>query len=127
MFVNGAGGLFVADKNNNRVVKLPAGTTTQFVICSISKSFTATGVAVLHDEGRLDWTKPVRDYLPEFRLHDAVATERVTVIDLLCHHTGLPRHAEASMRMLAPLAASVPVHAARESQLASGVHVGSAG
>ncbi len=41
---------------------------------------------------RLDWTKPVRDYLPEFRLHDAVATERVTVIDLLCHHTGLPRH-----------------------------------
>jgi hypothetical protein len=26
MFVNGAGGLFVADKNNSRVVKLPAGT-----------------------------------------------------------------------------------------------------
>jgi CubicO group peptidase (beta-lactamase class C family) len=71
---------------------LPAGTTTQFVICSISKSFTATGVAVLHDEGRLDWTKPVRDYLPEFRLHDHVATERVTIRDLLSHTTGLPRH-----------------------------------
>jgi CubicO group peptidase (beta-lactamase class C family) len=71
---------------------LPAGTTTQFVICSISKSFTATGVAVLHDEGRLDWTKPVRDYLPEFCLHDHVATERVTIRDLLSHNTGLPRH-----------------------------------
>jgi CubicO group peptidase (beta-lactamase class C family) len=34
----------------------------------------------------------VRDYIPEFRLHDAVATDRVTVRDLLCHHSGLPRH-----------------------------------
>jgi CubicO group peptidase (beta-lactamase class C family) len=65
---------------------------TQFILCSVTKSFTALGLAMLVDEGRLDWAKPVRDYLPEFRLHDAVATERVTVIDLLCHHTGLPRH-----------------------------------
>jgi CubicO group peptidase (beta-lactamase class C family) len=34
----------------------------------------------------------VRDYIPEFRLHDAVATDRITVRDLLCHHSGLPRH-----------------------------------
>jgi len=40
----------------------------------------------------MDWKKPVRDYIPEFRLHDAVATDRVTVRDLLCHHSGLPRH-----------------------------------
>jgi CubicO group peptidase (beta-lactamase class C family) len=25
-------------------------------------------------------------------LHDAVATDRITVRDLLCHHSGLPRH-----------------------------------
>jgi hypothetical protein len=36
---------------------------------------------MLVDEGRLDWAMPVRDYLPEFRLHDAVATEGVTTID----------------------------------------------
>lgn len=71
---------------------LPVTAATQFLIGSITKSFTATGVALLHNEGRLDWTKPVRDYLPEFRLHDAVATERVTVRDLLCHQSGLPRH-----------------------------------
>ena len=71
---------------------LPVTTATQFLICSITKSFTATGMALLHNEGRLDWTKPVRDYIPEFRLHDAVATERVTVRDLLCHQSGLPRH-----------------------------------
>ena len=71
---------------------LPVTTATQFVMCSITKSFTATGVALLHNEGRLDWTKPVRDYLPEFRLHDPVATERVTIRDLLSHQSGLPRH-----------------------------------
>jgi CubicO group peptidase (beta-lactamase class C family) len=71
---------------------LPVTPATQFLIGSITKSFTATGVALLHNEGRLDWTKPVRDYIPEFRLHDAVATERVTVCDLLCHQSGLPRH-----------------------------------
>jgi CubicO group peptidase (beta-lactamase class C family) len=71
---------------------LPVTPTTQFLIASITKSFTATGVALLHDEGRLDWIKPVRDYIPEFRLYDPVATERVTVQDLLCHQSGLPRH-----------------------------------
>jgi len=71
---------------------LPATPQTQFVICSITKTLTATALALLVDEGRLDWTKPVRDYIPEFRMHDALATERITVRDLLCHHSGLPRH-----------------------------------
>ena len=70
----------------------PATPDTQFLICSITKTFTATALALLVDEGRLDWRKPVRDYIPEFRLHDPVATERVAVRDLLCHHSGLPRH-----------------------------------
>jgi hypothetical protein len=71
---------------------LKVTTDTQFLIGSITKSFTATGLALLMDERRLDWKKPVRDYIPEFRLHDAVATDRITVRDLLCHHSGLPRH-----------------------------------
>jgi len=71
---------------------LPVTPQTQFVICSITKSFTASAIALLHNEGVLDWTKPVRDYLPEFRLSDPVATERVTIRDLLSHQSGLPRH-----------------------------------
>jgi CubicO group peptidase (beta-lactamase class C family) len=71
---------------------LKVTTDTQFLIGSVTKSFTATGLALLVDERRLDWTKPVRDYIPEFRLHDPVATDRITVRDLLCHHSGLPRH-----------------------------------
>jgi CubicO group peptidase (beta-lactamase class C family) len=76
----------------NVETNLPVTADTRFVICSITKSFTATAVALLHSEGYLDWSKPVRDYLPEFRLHDPMATERVTTLDLLCHQTGLPRH-----------------------------------
>src|SRR4051812_17236030 len=71
---------------------LPVTTDTHFMICSITKSFTSTGLALLVDEQRLDWKNPVRDYIPEFRLHDAVATDRITVRDLLCHQSGLPRH-----------------------------------
>src|ERR1700686_4709935 len=71
---------------------LPVSVDTQFVLCSITKSFTAAGLGMLVDERRLDWTKPVREYVPEFRLPDPIATDRVTVQDLLCHHSGLPRH-----------------------------------
>src|SRR6266849_1855097 len=71
---------------------LKVTTDTQFQLMSVSKPFTSTGLALLMDERRLDWKKPVRDYIPEFRLHDAVATDRITVRDLLCHHSGLPRH-----------------------------------
>ncbi len=68
---------------------LAVTTDTQFAICSITKSFTSTGLALLVDERRMDWRKPVREYIPEFRLHDAVASDRITVRDLLCHHSGL--------------------------------------
>ncbi|MDM0057228.1 serine hydrolase [Variovorax fucosicus] len=71
---------------------LPVTTDTQFLLCSITKSFTAAGLGLLVDERKLDWDRPVREVIPEFRLHDPVATERLTVRDLLCHHSGLPRH-----------------------------------
>jgi CubicO group peptidase (beta-lactamase class C family) len=71
---------------------LKVTTDTQFLIGSATKSFTATGLALLMDERRMDWKKPVRECIPEFRLHDAVATDRITVRDLLCHRSGLPRH-----------------------------------
>jgi CubicO group peptidase (beta-lactamase class C family) len=67
-------------------------TTTLFPIGSITKSFTATGLALLVDEGKLTWDVPVREILPEFRLKDPVANERCTLRDLLTHRTGLPRH-----------------------------------
>jgi CubicO group peptidase (beta-lactamase class C family) len=52
----------------------PVGPDTLFPICSVTKSFTATGLALLVDEGKLEWDAPVREMLPEFRLRDPVAS-----------------------------------------------------
>ena len=65
---------------------------TLFAIGSCSKAFTAVTMGILVDEGKLDWNKPVREYLPSFKLKDPFATERMTPLDLVCHRSGLPRH-----------------------------------
>jgi CubicO group peptidase (beta-lactamase class C family) len=72
----------------------PASVTenTVFPIASCSKAFTATLVAMLADEGKLKWDDKVRDHLDYFRLSDELADREVTLRDLLCHRTGMPRH-----------------------------------
>lgn len=71
---------------------LSVTTDTQFLLGNNTMSFTATGLGMLADDGALDWTKPVRDYLSEFRLHDPIAADRITLLDLLTHRSGLPAH-----------------------------------
>jgi CubicO group peptidase (beta-lactamase class C family) len=70
----------------------PVTTKTLFAIGSSTKSFTVTSLGVLADQGKLDWDKPVREYLPDFQLMDQFATERMTPRDLVTHRSGLPRH-----------------------------------
>lgn len=72
--------------------KKPATEKTLFRLASVTKSFTAAGVAALVTQGKLEWNKPVWDYLPEFRLYDEDLTAQVTLVDLLSHRTGLPSH-----------------------------------
>jgi CubicO group peptidase (beta-lactamase class C family) len=72
--------------------KLPVTPATLFPIGSITKSFTALTFAILKNEGKVDWDKPVRSYLPEFQMNDPVASEQATPRDLFSHRTGLPRH-----------------------------------
>jgi CubicO group peptidase (beta-lactamase class C family) len=72
--------------------KLPVTTETLFAIGSSSKAFTAAGVCLLQEDGKLELDKPVIEYLPSFKLHDAYATEKLTPRDLLSHRSGLPRH-----------------------------------
>jgi len=70
----------------------PVGANTLFDIASMTKSFTTTAMAVLVDQGKLDWNKPVRDYLPWFEMYDPIATHLVTPRDLVAHRCGLPTH-----------------------------------
>ncbi len=72
--------------------KLPVTGATMFPIASITKSFTVTALGTLVDQGRLEWDRPVREYLPGFRMNDPVATDQLTTRDMVTHRSGLPRH-----------------------------------
>jgi CubicO group peptidase (beta-lactamase class C family) len=62
---------------------------TRFGIASNTKLFTATALAILVEEGKLAWDRPVVDYLPAFALSDPYVTRELTVRDLLVHRSGL--------------------------------------
>jgi CubicO group peptidase (beta-lactamase class C family) len=83
-----ARGFGYRDVNNH----LPMTPDTLFPLGSASKSFTATAIALLADEGRIALDNPVRMYLPDFFLQDPVASATLTTRDLLTHKSGLPRH-----------------------------------
>ncbi|MBP1766051.1 MAG: hypothetical protein H6P98_166 [Candidatus Aminicenantes bacterium] len=72
--------------------RLPVTERTIMPIGSLTKSFTAFVIGQLVDDGKLDWDAPVRNYVPDFRMYDPFATERMTLRDMACHRSGLPRH-----------------------------------
>ncbi len=61
---------------------------TVFQLASLSKAFTAAGIGILVDEGKLKWEDKVVDHLPEFKLYDPYVTREFTIRDLLCHRNG---------------------------------------
>ena len=61
---------------------------TLFQIGSTTKTFTATAVMRLVDEGKLDLDAPVRQYIRGLRLKDPGVTRKVTVRHLLTHTGG---------------------------------------
>jgi CubicO group peptidase (beta-lactamase class C family) len=65
-----------------------ATTDSVFQIGSITKTWTATLVMQLVDEGLLDLDEAVVRYLPDFALADAAAASTLTVRQLLCHTAG---------------------------------------
>jgi CubicO group peptidase (beta-lactamase class C family) len=62
---------------------------TLFAIASNTKAFTSAGLAILVDQGKLDWDDHVDKYIPWFKMSDSLATVDLRVRDLLCHRSGL--------------------------------------
>jgi len=71
---------------------LPMTADTLLAIGSSSKAFTTFALGVLVDRGEMEWDKPVRNYIPWFRMHDPVVSDRLTPRDMVTHRSGLPRH-----------------------------------
>jgi len=67
---------------------LPVGESTLFGIGSTGKTFTATAIMRLVEEGRVDLNAPVRKYIPELKLKDEKVAREVTVLHLLNHTAG---------------------------------------
>ncbi len=67
---------------------LDVDASTLFQFGSTGKTYTATAVLRLVDQGVLDLDAPVRTYLPELHLKDEHAAENVTVLQLLNHTAG---------------------------------------
>jgi CubicO group peptidase (beta-lactamase class C family) len=67
---------------------LPITDHTVFPIASISKTFAATAMMRLVEQGKVDLKAPVRTYLPDFRVRDEAVSKQVTVWNLLTHSSG---------------------------------------
>jgi CubicO group peptidase (beta-lactamase class C family) len=67
---------------------LPVTEHTVFPIASISKTFTASAMMRLVEQGKVDLKAPVRRYLPDFRVQDENASRDVTIWNLLTHTPG---------------------------------------
>lgn len=97
---HGVMGASVAVQQGDTVVQAATGlanartgvevtTDTLFQIGSITKSYTATLVMQLVDEGLVDLDTPVAEYLPDFATADPGSSGTVTVRQLLSHTSGI--------------------------------------
>src|SRR5262245_18627145 len=85
-------GFGFADREGN----IPATTDTLYRIASITKTFTATAIMQLRDQGRLELDDPVSKHLSWFRVRPREAGGRpITIRHLLTHISGLPREADS--------------------------------
>lgn len=72
--------------------KISVTANTLFAIGSCTKAFTASLIGLLNKEGKVDYDKPAREYLPELHFFNDDLNDHVTLRDMMCHRTGLPRH-----------------------------------
>lgn len=72
--------------------KNPVTPNTLFAIGSCTKAFTASLLGLLNKDGKVDFDKPVRTYLPDIKFYNDELNDHVTLRDMMCHRTGLPRH-----------------------------------
>src|SRR5260370_35376822 len=66
----------------------PVDGDTLFMLSSTTKGITATCAAILADQGKLDYDRPVSSYWPEFGAH---GKDKVTVREAIAQRSGVPQ------------------------------------
>src|SRR5690554_299673 len=62
---------------------------TIFGIASVSKNITATALAILVDEGKINWDDKITKHIPWFQMKDPWITQEITIRDALTHRVGI--------------------------------------
>lgn len=71
----------------------PASPDSIFLLASVSKPITATGLMTLVDAGKIDLDQPINTYLPNTKMQSHVADPDEITVRHLAHHTsGLATH-----------------------------------
>ncbi|GAA0880020.1 serine hydrolase [Algoriphagus jejuensis] len=72
--------------------KLAADENTLYAIGSSSKAFTVALLGIMEEEKGLKFTDSPKKYLPELEFYNDELNNQVTILDMVSHRTGLPRH-----------------------------------
>ncbi|MBX2898137.1 MAG: serine hydrolase [Cyclobacteriaceae bacterium] len=67
----------------------PVDANTLFACASTTKAMTAVCMALLVDEGKVNWNDPVLQHLPDFQLFDPYVTRELKIRDLFTHNSGV--------------------------------------
>src|SRR5262249_25321040 len=73
--------------------RIPATPHTMYSLASISKTFTATGLMILKERGRIELDRPINEYLGEAKIAVRVGNPAEATVRRVANHTaGLPPH-----------------------------------
>ena len=66
--------------------KVPLNIKSVFQLASVSKQFTAMGIMMLHERGKLEYSDTIQKFIPEFPY------KNITIKELLAHRSALPNY-----------------------------------
>jgi CubicO group peptidase (beta-lactamase class C family) len=69
----------------------PVTPETMMMIGSVGKTMTTMLMATVVDDGLMEWDTPAQEVLPEFAVADPQLSQEITVRNLVCACTGVPR------------------------------------
>ena len=73
----------------NVATKTAPDEDTLYYIASMSKAYTAAGIAILVAENKLEWETPLSKVLPDFVHPDETIRTKAALLHFLSHRTGL--------------------------------------
>lgn len=68
----------------------PVTPETLYGVASNTKAMTVAALAMLVDQGKLNWDDKVSKWIPEFKMNDTWVNAEFTIRDMLSHRSGLP-------------------------------------